>query len=244
MPLEQILLILLGVVGFGFVVYFVSRRWLAYLTDKRIASYQHDLMLKHYAEVENMYNQVRGWRHDYHSHIQAMKVFLVMGQREEHENYLAKLDADLTDVDTVIKSGNIMVDAILNSKISLAAANHIDVNAKASVPQKIDISEIDLSVIIGNLLDNAMEANAALPPEKRFIRLYIGKHKNMLYISVSNAMNDGLRKSGRLFFSTKTDSAAHGFGLKRIDRIVGKYGGFVNRQHEEGVFATEITLPL
>jgi sensor histidine kinase regulating citrate/malate metabolism len=236
-------LILTVAIAFSIIIYLALRRYLVYLTDKRVAAYQHDLMLKHYAEVENMYSQVRGWRHDYHSHIQAMKVFLKLEQREEHERYLLKLDADLTSVDTVIKSGNVMVDAILNSKISLAMTKKINVNAKASVPEKLTISEVDLSVIIGNLLDNAMEACTLLPEENRFIRLFIGRHKDMLYISVSNAMGSAPKKSGKSFLSTKP-FANHGFGLKRIDRITDKYGGFVNRQHEEGVFATEITLPL
>ena len=222
---------------------FMARRYLAYLADRRIATYQHDLMLKHYAEVHHMYNQVRGWRHDYHSHLQAMKAMLSLGQREAHEAYLAKLDADLTEVDTILRSGNVMIDAILNSKISLAISKEIPVSAKATVPEKMPISEVDISIIIGNLLDNAMEANAPLPKAGRFIRLYIGRHKEMLYITVTNAMGTLPRRQGLRFFSTKNDPN-HGFGLHRIDRITEKYNGFVNRQFEDGVFATEVMLPL
>jgi len=187
---------------------------------------------------------MRGWRHDYHNHIQAMKALLTLGQEAEHHEYLNKLDADLTSVDTLIKTGNVMVDAILNSKISIAKDNDISINAKAAVPNPLTVSEIDISVIIGNLLDNAIEACLKLPdPAARFIRVYVGMHKSMLYISVINAIGEMPKKQDGRFRSTKK-APSHGFGLIRIDRIAAKCGGFVNRQSEDGAFATEVMLPV
>ena len=222
-------------------VYFI-RRYIVSLFDKRISSYQNDIFYKYYGELQHIYDQMRGWRHDYHNHIQAMKALLALGKEAEHIEYLNKLDDDLSKVDTMLKTGNVVLDAILNSKLTLAAVKNISVNAKAIVPEEIGISEIDLCVIIGNLLDNAMEA-CERGAENKFIRCYIGKHKEMLYISVSNSMSGDVKKTGKKYFSSK-QSPMHGFGLARIDRIVAKHGGYVNRQHEEGVFATEITLPL
>ena len=95
-------------------------RWMVWQMDRRTLVYQSDLMEKHCAEVQNMYRQTRGWRHDYHDHIQTMKAYLAMGKLEELSDFLGELDKDLTTVDTVIKTGNVMIDAILNSKISLA----------------------------------------------------------------------------------------------------------------------------
>ena len=217
---------------------------LAPVIDKRIAAFQSDLLSKHIAEVENIYRQMRGWRHDYHSHIQAVKAHLKLEQYAEIGTYLDKLDTDLTNVDTVIKSGNVMVDAILNSKISIASSKKININAKAVVPKKLAISEIDLCIIIGNLLDNATEACVKLPNEAdRFIRIYIDILKEQLYISVTNAVGGSIRKSGNVYLSSK-EKEGHGFGLMRVDKITDKYDGFINRQSEEGVFATEIMLPL
>ncbi|OKP99247.1 histidine kinase [Paenibacillus sp. P46E] len=214
------------------------------MLDRRISAYQNDLMAKHVNEVQNMYMQMRGWRHDYHNHIQTMKAHLALGQTTELQEYLGKLDTDLSTVDTVLQTGNILIDAILNSKLSLIATKDISVNARATVPSKLQISEIDLCVIIGNLLDNAMEACLKQPiPSERYIRVYIGVLKEQLYISVSNSVSGEVIKNGKAFISTK-NSATHGFGLMRIDRIADKYNGYVNRQHEEGVFATEVMLPL
>lgn len=210
--------------------------------DRRIAAYQNDLITKHCDEVENIYRQMRMWRHDYHNHIQAM---LALSERpEEMRQYLWKLNDDLTSVDTVLKTGNVMLDAILNSKLSLIKAKNIAVNAKASVPSDLTISEIDLCAIIGNLLDNAMEACLRLErTQDRFIRIYIGVLKRQLYICVTNSVGGEVKKNGRMYLSTKS-SLSHGFGLMRIDALAEKYGGYVNRQNEEGAFATEVMLPL
>ncbi|MCL2360741.1 MAG: GHKL domain-containing protein [Defluviitaleaceae bacterium] len=238
----QFILIVLGGVVLIALAILALCVYLPILADKRISNFQNDLIVKHYTEVQHMYDQMRGWRHDYHNHIQAMKAFLALGQEAEHLEYLSNLDADLTSVDNLLKTGNVMVDAILNSKISIAAAGEISVNAKAVVPGDIKVSGVELSIIIGNLMDNAIESCLKISDlEARFIRIYIGWHKSMLYISVTNAA--GPKTQGGLFPTSKK-SMAHGFGIKRIDRIVAKYGGFVNRQSEDGVFATEISLPL
>ena len=74
--------------------------------DRRIAAYQSDLIATHYAEVENMYRQTRGWRHDYRNHIQVLKSYLAMGDIEAASHYLDALDADLNTVDLAMKTGN------------------------------------------------------------------------------------------------------------------------------------------
>lgn len=210
--------------------------------DRRIAVYQNDLIAKHCEEVQNVYRTMRGWRHDYHNHIQAM--LALTDKPQQLRAYLLKLNSDLTTVDTVIKTGNVMVDAILNSKLSLIQSHQINLHAKAVVPSDLKISEIDLCIVIGNLLDNAMEACLKQEQEsERFVRVYIGILKKQLYISVQNSSGQQIKKSGKTYISTK-NSESHGFGLKRIDRIVAKYDGYINRQNEEGIFATEVLLPL
>ncbi len=212
------------------------------MIDRRIAEYQNDLITKHCDEVQNIYKTMRGWRHDYHNHIQTL--LSLSSDEVRTKEYLLKLNDDLTQVDTVLKTGNVMVDAILNSKLSLIQSKKIKVNVKAAVPEELKISEIDLCVIIGNLLDNAMESCLRQPEDgQRFIRVFIGVLKEQLYISVSNSVGGDIKKSGKTYLSSK-NSESHGFGLMRIDRLTEKYNGYVNRQDERGVFATEVLLPL
>ena len=210
--------------------------------DQRIAAYQRGLMETHYAEVENMYRQMRHWRHDYRNHIQVMKAYAAAGDLNAIQAYLDELDTDLNTVDTVVKTGNAMADAILNSKISLARAKDIPVRADAHIPMALTISDIDLCVMIGNLFDNAIEASLKLPPEKRLIRIYMDMKNTQLYLSFTNFTAGGkMRREGRIFRSTK--GAGHGLGLVRIDDIVDRLGGYISRNSEDGAFTTEILLP-
>ena len=222
------------------------------MIDRRIEAYQSDLITKQCEEVQSMYTTMRGWRHDYHNQIQMMKALMHEARKsgavgpyiDKMDAYLDQLNDDLMTVDTVIKTGNVMVDAILNSKISVIRGRGIALHAKAVVPKTLSISEVDLCAIIGNLLDNAMEACMQQPDgTERFIRVFIGVLREQLYISVTNSMGDTVRKNGQQYLSSK-GSGEHGFGLMRIDRITAKYDGYVNRQHEEGVWATEVLLPL
>lgn len=210
--------------------------------DKQIASYQRELIETHYQEVENMYRQIRGWRHDYRNHIQLMKVLAANGDWDGLKAYLNELETDLTTVDTVVKTGNAMADAILNSKISLARARDIAVHCDAHIPVRLSMSELDLCCIIGNLFDNAIEASMALPAPERMIRVYMDMKGTQLYISFTNLTAVGKRqKEGKRFRTTKGEG--HGFGLVRIDTIVERLDGYLSRNSEDGAFTTEILIP-
>ena len=246
---DKVWLILVGIIAMlalaGLCIFWLRRLFFA-VVDRHTLAYQSDLMEKHCQEVESMYRQTRAWRHDYHNHIQTMKSYLAMGQIEELDAYLNELDQDLTAIDTVVKTGNVMIDAILNSKISLAKQRGIAVDAKAIVPKELgtSISEVDLSLIIGNLMDNAMEACMRVDdPGQRFIRVYIDIMKGELYIYVMNAASGTLKRIGKIYETLK-DSRHHGFGLMRIDKAVERCHGYLERADEEGVFATEVLLPL
>ena len=189
-----------------------------------------------------MYRQIRGWRHDYRNHIQAMKALAASGDLDGIKSYLEQLDTDLQTVDTVIKSGNPMADAIINSKISLAKSKYIPVKIDAHIPVKLKTSELDLCCILGNLFDNAIEASLQLPEEQRMIRVYMDMKNTQLYISFTNfTAGKKLSKLGRRFRSTKGEG--HGLGLVRIDNIVERLDGYLSRNSEDGAFTTEILLP-
>ncbi len=210
--------------------------------DRQISSYQRELIETHYREVDNMYRQMRGWRHDYRNHIQTMKALAAREDMEGIKKYLDELDTDLNTVDTVIKTGNAMADAILNSKISLAKSKGIEVVADAHIPVKLKSSEIDLCCIIGNLFDNAIEASVKLPEGKRVIRVYMDMKGTQLYISFTNlTAGKKLKKDAGLFRSTK--GGGHGFGLVRVDAIVERLDGYISRNSEDGAFTTEILIP-
>lgn len=210
--------------------------------DKRIADYQRELIEVHYQEVETMYKKMRGWRHDYKNHIQMMKALLASGKTDELATYLDELDTDLNTIDTVVKTGNAMADAILNSKISLAHSKDIKVKVDAHIPVKLKMSELDLCVIIGNLFDNAIEASLKLPPDERLIRIYMDMKNTQLYISFTNFTSTLKQiKVGNRYNTTK--GKGHGLGMIRIDDIIERLDGYLSRNSEDGAFTTEILIP-
>lgn len=219
-------------------------RW---LRDRRVRrdleDYQREVLDTHYREVESMYRRMRMWRHDWRNHIQTMKILAAQGDVDAVREYLDGLDDDLTALDMRVKTGNTMADAIINSKMSLAAEHGIDVHVDANIPVRLDIPDIDLCCIIGNLFDNAIEANDPLPPESRMIRVYMDMKGSMLYLSFTNATASAKRiKVGGRFRSTKR-AKGHGYGLMHVDAIVDRLDGYLNRNSEDGAFTTEILLP-
>lgn len=242
--MDTAVLIAVAAAAAGGLSAFFTARVFGRTLEKRILGYQNDLARKHSEEVENMYRQTRGWRHDLKTHIQTMKAHLVLGEYHKLEQYLNELDADLASLDNIVKTGNVAMDALLNSKLSLARAKGIQVEARATVPGNLSVSEVDLGIIIGNLMDNAMEACLKIAQEKdRILRVYMDVLKGQLYIYVMNSMEGRPRRAGGLYLTGK-DSREHGYGLIRMDRVVEKYHGFLDRQNEEGVFVTEVMLPL
>lgn len=212
--------------------------------DKRLSDFQDSVLKKQRDEVQNIYQTMRAWRHDYHNHMQAIKALLSMGKKEELSDYLDNLEKDLDSIDIAIRTGNVGLDAILSSKVSIARKNSIEVNCTAKVPDELKISDVHLCAIVGNLLDNAIEACEKITEgsEPRFIRIYIGLFKSQLYISVSNSTCEKHRR--RLSELVTSKLGEHGFGLRRIDKLAEKYDGYVNRKNEPGIFATEVMLPL
>ena len=213
------------------------------LVERHTYAWQKALIEKHCDEVQHMYQQMRVWKHNYKNHLQVMKAHLELGEYEQLEQYIAHLDKEINQIEKVIHTGNVMLDAILNSKISLAREKGIEVNVKVMLPPSIVINEYDLCAILGNLLDNAIEGCLSQKEEeKRFLRIYISVLKEQLYLSVTNSHHTTIKKEHGKYFSTK--SVDRGLGIISIDSIVKKYKGYVNRQQDELIFATEIILPL
>lgn len=215
---------------------------LSKIVHKRLSTYQRSLMETHYQEVETMYQEMRGWRHDYKNHIQVLKSYADSGNLPALQQYLAELGENLDQVKTVIKTGNAMTDAILNSKISLARSKQIEVIVDAHIPLALTTSEVDLCIMIGNLFDNAIEASLQLPEEKRMIRVYMDMKNTQLYMCFTNLTASVKRRKENGRFRT-TKGEGHGFGLIRVDDIVRKYHGYLMRASEDGAFTTEILLP-
>lgn len=236
--MEWIITALVVLLGGWWYTYYIRKKY-----EKRFLEYQDKVVNRQVEEVREVYMTMRGWRHDYHNHMQKLKAHLEMNQIEEMREYLNLLESDLDRIQITYNTGNANLDAILNSKLSLAEKSEITINCKCEISSKISIEDTDLCILIGNLIDNGVEACQKLTYEKKkFIRIYMCIRKSQLYISVTNSTNEAIRKLDQEYVTNKRGN--HGHGLKRIDNVVDKYGGYIKRANEPGVFTTEIMLPL
>ncbi len=209
-------------------------------TYLKILEMQTEQSAKHLEEVRSIHKEMRGYKHDFHHHLQALKTQLEAGETEQALAYIADLDARLQQVDTLLKTGNVALDAILSGKIAQAKAQGIPTTLKANVAEQLTIPDVSLSIIVGNLLDNAMEACSRAQGEP-FIQLYIGMKGKMLYFHMMNAAGDKKPKLGGLFGSDKP--GLHGFGLDRAKAIIEEQGGWCKFNSEEGAFTSEFLVP-
>ena len=209
-------------------------------TYLKLVEYQTEQSEKHLNEVRSIHKEMRGYKHDFHHHLQTLKGQLEAGEVDRALAYIEQLDNQLMNVDTLLKTGNVSLDAILSAKIAQAKAENIAVTVKANVPDTLTISDLELSIVVGNLLDNAIEACRTVTGE-RFIRIFISMKVNMLYFSMLNASGAKRKKTGSLFATHK--DGVHGFGLRRAEAILEEHGGWVKYNSEDGAFTSEFLVP-
>ena len=190
-------------------------------------------------------DKIRKINHDRKYEFQYLLECMEKEEYQKGKDYIIEKYAQFKKEQMVrIWTGCNGIDNLLNNAGSLAKKKCVELMLETEIMES-PIKEYDFLAVLGNLLDNAIEAcDAVKEEENRFIRIYIDTLQNQLYISIMNGMEGTARRQGARFVSSKRGDRRQGFGLQQVDRIVEKYGGYLNRQTEEGAFATEIMLPL
>ena len=202
-------------------------------TYLKLVEYHTEQSECHLKEVRTIYMKMRGYKHDFHHHLQTLKGQLETGEVDRALAYIEALDRELRTVD-------VSLDAILSAKTAQASAEGIEVSVRACVPDTLTFSDVELSILAGNLLDNAIEACREVS-DGRFIRIYMTMKGKMLYFSMLNSAGEKRRKRGSLFSSRK--EGIHGFGLRRAQAILEEHGGWCKFNSEDGAFSSEFLVP-
>lgn len=160
--------------------------------------------------------------------------------QEDVQSAIAEMDSitNILNAQRKLKCvGNVGIDALLNSKISLAKHKGVQIHITSTLSDLIGIDTIDMCLILGNILDNAIEATEPLPAQKN-IDLTIQQNLNCIYIIAVNDTNG----QAQYLKTSKKDSAHHGYGLKNIRSIVEKYNGFIDIDNKDNKFKISIVL--
>lgn len=223
-----------------------------YLYDKLLELHEESLSMEQiriqnqcyteYFETERQNNErLRQWKHDIKNYLLGIIAFLDEEKYGEARQKLADKADDIMSVDAVYYSGNAAVDSILNYKLQTAQKRQIKIEYTFRLPNQVKAEPDDLAVLLGNSIDNAIEAVSALEEEKRVIRLSMNYDRGILIYKISNEYQK-VNKSGGRFLSTKGDSKEHGIGMRSMQRIAEKYGGSLKADTCGHIFALEIVL--
>lgn len=203
-----------------------------------------DLQNRHLREIQGLYDRMRMWRHDHRNHVIVMQSLLERKQYDEIFNYIQEFDAKFSSFEYFINTGNISVDALLSTKGAFAQSKGIHFEISMNLPPQLAVTSFDLCNLLGNLVDNAIEAcERTQPGTECKIDLSTTLMSHNLQITISNSTDGLYRRSGDSLLSRKPDRANHGFGLRSIDRTVQHYSGFVQREQTDSTFITRILIP-
>lgn len=180
------------------------------------------------------------WRtsiHDYKNNIITLTQLSQEGDIKGIREYLEEQNGILDKKIFYIKTGNSVVDAIINTKKNMAEQKNMVFNVNAIIPKDCKIKAFDIANILGNLIDNAMEA--CVLEKKPYIDISVKEEKKFLMIKVSNSFTGQLPKNMQ---TTKEDKVWHGIGMKSIKNIVEKYSGEYEMLHIEDEVVVNIML--
>ncbi|MBP3855209.1 MAG: GHKL domain-containing protein [Ruminiclostridium sp.] len=191
--------------------------------------------------VKSQYEQTRRLRHDMKQHFIVLDRLITNQKYKEAQQLITENYKSISETDVVVDVGNDFVNAILNVKLSEAKSFGICVIC--SVDKSITgISSTDLCSLIGNLLDNAIEAAKQCAPDNRSIEVNMSSSGKHFKIAVRNSIPEPVLKSNYELLTTKKDKTHHGYGIKTIKFIAEKYNGTTDFYEENSTFISQITL--
>ncbi len=193
--------------------------------------------------MQNMQQTIKTIRHDIRNHLASVDSLIKRGQYEEAESYIQKTTGALDYAASVSSTGNTVLDAIINYKLSRLDPK-IKLRYEASVPKDLSISPFDLTVILGNLIDNAVEAVEKVKEGDREISVTIKYDRGRLLIAIRNTYDGILTTNGQEVLTRKANASFHGIGLKHVREIVEKAQGVMDFSFDGHVFRVSVILYL
>ena len=235
--------ILAVVLMMSVLVFNINRQYEVEKELAKLKSEQAELLERDYTAVNRAYQVNAKLFHDLHNHIGVLRQFLTHEKYGEAVRYLDELQAPVRNLTATVWTGDETADYLINSKAAAAEAAGIRFQVQVEFPRRTNIRSVDLCAILGNLLDNAIEAARQVPdPSRRTVALTIRRIHQMLVIKVENSFSSvPVQENGELK-TTKTEGGLHGWGLKSAQAAAEKYDGMVQAGVSGEVFRAVATL--
>lgn len=191
-------------------------------------------------------NETKRARHEMSHHIKAISVFLSENKIDEANNYIASVSNNLNSLPALRYCNNLLINAIVGACIEQSQAEEIKVNYNINVDEKIGIDDSDLSVLIENMLDNALEACRKFKSDReKYIRININQDDNFLFIGCVNSFDGKITfDENGYIITSKEDSDNHGYGISAMKMVAEKYNSILKIESTENEFSVMTNLNL
>ena len=196
------------------------------------------------AEQEATYKELRRLRHDMKNHLTSLMGMIDSGSTNDARDYIENLlnDGKLIKTGDISRTGNIVVDSLINYKYSMAKELGIEFTSNVFIPTELPFKNENIVIILGNLLENAIEACVKVDNNK-YIGLEMGYEKKMLQICIKNSYTGEIKKnSAGDIETTKEDKENHGMGIPSIKMAAKEYDGDVLIKNEGNEFTVVVIL--
>ena len=235
--------VLAVVLMMSILVFNLNRQYEAEKELTRLKSEQAQLLEHDYTALNQAYALNAKLFHDFHNHIGVLRQHLLHGKTEQAMQYLDELQSPVKKMADTVWTGDETVDYLINSKAVTAKEYRINYQVQVEFPRHTNLKSADLCAVLGNLLDNALEAAEQVQlPEQRFVQLVIRRINQMLVIKVENSyVTVPIEKDGT-FKTSKDENGLHGWGLKSAQTAAEKYDGTRQAAYTEHAFRAEATL--
>ena len=208
-------------------------------------------MQKEVQEIQDIYSDMRGLRHDLRGHINSIMQYVKKhndSEDEELNGYVRNMEETVSKLDFCYQSGNPITDIIIHQKKQEADRAGIKFLVDFNYPKELQIDVYDIGIVLNNALENAIEA-ASLVEADRYISLHSYVKGNLFFIEVDNSFvrNIVMNKESGLPESSKSNKKFHGMGLTNIQRCARKYKGDIdivigNSKQEQHIFNLTVML--
>ena len=235
-------IILSMVLLFSVLFYRLSRQREMELEIAQLKEDQAEILERDYQALSRTYEDNAKLYHDLHNHIEAIYQCLAQGDIQEAIRYCEDLRIPVRDISQTAWTGDKAIDYLISSKMALAEQEQIKTKVNIEYPHNTNIRSVDLTTILGNLLDNALEAAKTAPDEVRFLNLTIRRINAMLIIKVENGYGNAPKRESGNLITSKSDKTSHGWGLKSVQTAADYYDGIITTNYENGVFRSVVTL--
>ncbi|MEL7656362.1 MAG: GHKL domain-containing protein, partial [Bacillota bacterium] len=180
-------------------------------------------------------------KHDLKNHMFSIRMLIENDNKEETLKYLSNIMIDIGARTDYATSGNTIIDSIINFKFQEAEQKGIATSVELRIPEKLDIPSFDMTIILGNLLDNAIKA-AVEVKEDRYINMKIKFDKGRLLIQADNPYSGVIHEKDGKILTSNQDKENHGIGLETVKKVIQKYDGIMNIDHSENVFSISLLM--